>query len=174
MIYKIPKEVLIMSLLDLLNKVKKEVEKKIDEITDSIGSDKPAADSQTEPAYSASAEEWSSDGDSWYDHVPAEENQYNSGLNYLQYFEKIFAEDFPDYDITREDAEPSRRYIYRFSRGGAEALVLELMSENSSVRKTRNECEAKGMPYLRFYFDHKGWWNTRSYVTERIRAKLTA
>ena len=30
----------------------------------------------------------------------------------------------------------------------------------------------KGLPYLRFYFDHEGWWNTRAYVTKRVAEAL--
>lgn len=162
-----------MSLFDIINKVKKEVEKLASEV---INGDKPAENpEETKPCESSCAqpqqEEWG-EGDTWYDHIPAEECQYNSGTTYLEYFEKIFREDFPEYDITREDAEPFRRYVYTFAKEGAVKLVVELMSERSSVRKTRNECLKSGIPYLRFYFDHSGWWNTRSYVKDRIRAAL--
>lgn len=155
-----------MSLLDLLNKVKKEVEKLASE---TIISEKPVEEQQP---CSAPAQEYETEGETFYDHIPAEENQYNSGLTYLEYFEKIFREDFPDYDISREDAEPWRRYVYTFSQAGAAKLVVELMTENSSVRKTRNACLKTGTPYLRFYFDHEGWWNTRKYVVDRIRGAL--
>ena len=33
---------------------------------------------------------------------------------------------------------------------------------------------AQGIPYLRFYYNHEGWWNTRSYVTRRIANALTS
>ena len=51
-------------------------------------------------------------------------------------------------------------------------IVVELMSENCSVKRTRRDCEAKGIPYRRFYYDHQGWWNTRKYVVTRIRQAL--
>ncbi len=46
------------------------------------------------------------------------------------------------------------------------------MSETSSAQRVRKACAAENVPYLRFYIDHDGWWNTRSYVTGRIRAAL--
>ena len=46
------------------------------------------------------------------------------------------------------------------------------MSENSEANKLRSACRAQGLPYVRFYYDHDGWWNTRSYVVSRTRAAL--
>jgi hypothetical protein len=46
------------------------------------------------------------------------------------------------------------------------------MSDGTQRYKLRNECRAQGIPYLRFYYDHDGWWNTRSYVTRRIAGQL--
>ena len=46
------------------------------------------------------------------------------------------------------------------------------MSENSEANKLRASCRAQGLPYVRFYYDHDGWWNTRSYVAGRTRAAL--
>ena len=34
------------------------------------------------------------------------------------------------------------------------------------------ECAAAAIPYLRFYHNHDGWWNTRAYVTQRVRGAL--
>ena len=52
------------------------------------------------------------------------------------------------------------------------ALIVELLPQRSSVYKLRRDCATMGIPYLRYYYDHEGWWNTYSYVTERTRAAL--
>ena len=31
---------------------------------------------------------------------------------------------------------------------------------------------AQGIPYIRFYYDHEGWWNTKSYVIRRTSEAL--
>ena len=111
-------------------------------------------------------------GESWGDEMPAEENQYNYGGTYIQYFENIFNTDFAEYRT--EKATADRRTIYTFFSGASKALVVELMPESSSVYKLRKECEKAGVPYLRFYYDHDGWWNTRSYVKGRIVKALKA
>ncbi len=46
------------------------------------------------------------------------------------------------------------------------------MSESCEAKKFRDDCVRAGTPYLRFYYDHDGWWNTRSYVAGRIRGAL--
>ena len=107
-----------------------------------------------------------------YDGVPAEECQYNSGLSYLDYFSKIFREDFPQYSVSLETVEDWRRYKYTFTEGSDVKLIVELMTENSEANRLRRTCEKNGTPYLRFYFDHEGWWNTRKYVNERVSAAL--
>ena len=112
-------------------------------------------------------------GDSWGEYMPAEENQYNFGGPFDAYFERIFKEDFPGYSFEKSYMGSGRtRIVYTFSRGGGIALVVELMSERCSVKRTRRDCESTGTPYLRFYYDHDGWWNTRSYVVRRIRKYL--
>ncbi|MBO4604679.1 MAG: hypothetical protein J5657_05215 [Clostridiales bacterium] len=112
-------------------------------------------------------------GFSWGEEMPAEENQYNFGGSYREYFEKIFSEDFPDLAAAKEIPEKfPNRTTYRLSRGGAVALVVELLPESTATKKVRKECEAAGTPYVRFYYDHDGWWNTRAYVVDRIRKAL--
>jgi len=113
-------------------------------------------------------------GFSWGEKMPAEENQYNFGGTFEQYFEHVFAEDFPSYGYEKSyiDDYGKHRVVYTFISGGAKALIVELMPEKSSASKFRNECIKAGVPYLRFYYDHDGWWNTRAYVVERIRGAL--
>ena len=111
-------------------------------------------------------------GDSWGEEMPAEENQYSFAGSYAQYFEMIFREDFPAYTVTKEAADPSRRTVFTLWENGRQALVVEVMTDGSSAQKIRRACEAAGTPYLRFYFDHDGWWNTRSYVVRRVKNAL--
>ncbi len=111
-------------------------------------------------------------GDSWGDVMPPEENQYSFNGSYVEYFNKVFREEFPSYRIEHAPAPKGRRAtIFTFYNAQGKALVVELMSENSVARKLRQECAAENIPYLRFYYDHQGWWNTRSYV---VRRTLTA
>ena len=111
----------------------------------------------------------------WGDIMPAEENQYSFGGSYIQYFEKVFSEEFPNYQISYEIDED--RYtpatVFTFANAGRTALIVEIMSERSSSRKLRNKCRNEGTPYLRFYYDHHGWWNARSYVAGRVRGALS-
>lgn len=111
-------------------------------------------------------------GDSWGDEMPAEENQYNFSGNYVQYFEKVLREEFPAYALGIDDSDRTRRTVFTLRTGTSKALVIEVMTESSAAQKLRRQCEAEGTPYLRFYFDHRGWWNTRSYVARRVRAAL--
>lgn len=107
-----------------------------------------------------------------YDDMPAEENQFSFGGTYVQYFDTVFREAFPAYQITHTGGADGRSTVFTFSNGGTTALVVELKSERSSAQKLRRQCEETGTPYLRFYYDHHGWWNTRTYVTERTRRAL--
>lgn len=125
----------------------------------------------SERAYSASVEPAS--GDSWGEVMPQEENQYNYNGTYIQYFENIFDNEFSDYEYEKEEIAGTLRTVYSFYSGGRKELVLELMNERSSAKKIRNEAEREGIPYLRFYYDHDGWWNTRSYVVRRMREALS-
>ena len=83
----------------------------------------------------------------------------------------MFVEDFPAYRFEKSyiDDYGKHRVIYTFYSGEAKDLVVELMTESSEAVKFRNDCVKAGIPYLRFYYDHEGWWNTRSYVVGRIR-----
>ena len=110
-------------------------------------------------------------GVSWGSKMPAEENQYSFPGGYEEYFANVFYDAFPDYTFER-DFPRENAVVFRFLRDGATALVVELMSERSSAQKLRRDCRAQGVPYLRFYHDHEGWWNTRSYVIARVRCAL--
>ncbi len=109
-----------------------------------------------------------------YDQIPAEENQYNFNGSYTDYFDKVFREEFPEYEITHKKADYSRTTatVFTFRFGGNVVLIVELMSESSSINKLRTQCKNNGTPYLRFYYNHRGWWNTRAYVTERTGKAL--
>ena len=111
----------------------------------------------------------------WGDIMPAEENQYSFSGNYIQYFEKIFSEEFPSYQITHEPAPKWQKpgEIFTFMNAGRRVLVVELMSEKCSAKKLKYQCRNEGVPYLRFYYDHHGWWNARSYVAGRVRSALS-
>ena len=108
--------------------------------------------------------------------IPAEENQYNYNGSYEQYFEHVFAEDFPAYrfEKTYIDDYGKHRVIYTFLSGESKTLVVELMPEKCEAVKFRNDCIKAGIPYRRFYYDHEGWWNTRAYVVKRMREALNA
>ncbi|MBQ7599274.1 MAG: hypothetical protein IJU57_01215 [Clostridia bacterium] len=125
------------------------------------------AEPQAAPAQSYSSYPDSPSGFSWGEVMPAEENQYNSGKPYTEYFEGIFREVLPAYRFERSRVD--KRTIYRFTDGMSAKLVIELMSQSSSAKKLRADCAKQGIPYLRFYYDHDGWWNTKAYVADRIR-----
>ena len=109
-------------------------------------------------------------GNSWGPVMPAEENQFNYKGSYIQYFEEIFRNEFPAYQIEKEKS--GKITVFTFYSGGVKALVVELLNSNSGRYKLREECRRTGVPYLRYYYDHKGWWNTKSYVIERTRKAL--
>ena len=122
-------------------------------------------------SFSATFTEEAECGDSWGPVMPSEPNQFNSGLKYKDYFEKIFKEEFSTYQI--EEFKVGWRDVgYNFIQDGQKKLVVELMGDSTQRHKLRNDCRAQGIPYLRFYYDHDGWWNTRSYVTRRIAGQL--
>ena len=135
--------------------------------------DKPAGSVQT--SEQAGADTVHNEGDSfvrrmapWGDEMPDEENQYNYNGSYTEYFENIFKTEFAAYR-TEKSGPGDRRTAYTFYDGAsAKVLVVELMPESSSANRLRRDCEKEGVPYLRFYYDHNGWWNTRAYVTGRI------
>ena len=102
---------------------------------------------------------------------PAEENSFTFNGPYQSYFEKIFREDFPGYRFEK-DSSKTHRTIYTFYGAAGKQLILEVMSEKSNAKSVRKAAAQQNIPYLRFYYDHEGWWNTRSYVVERIRKVL--
>ena len=131
----------------------------------------PAADAPqrvNEPRYSAGPS-----GFSWGEDMPAEENQYNFSGGYIQYFETVFKEDFGEYVITKAPGTNDRSPVFTFTSGGRKALIVELKSETSSAQRIRKAAQAEGVPYLRFYYDHDGWWNTRAYVRARVSKALS-
>jgi hypothetical protein len=111
-------------------------------------------------------------GDSWGPVMPAEPNQYNSGLGYQDYFSSVFNEAFGAYQIDKEDVRDGRAMTFTFSQAGVKKLVVEVISEKSNPYKVRNECRKQGVAYLRYYYDYDGWWNTKSYVTRRTSKAL--
>ena len=112
-------------------------------------------------------------GCSWGPNMPAEENQFNYPGTYLEYFDGIFRTEFSEYTIERTSSNTSKPVtLFTFWRGAQKALVVELMPQSSCARKQRSLCASQGIPYLRFYYDHDGWWNTRSYVVTRTRTAL--
>lgn len=131
----------------------------------------PAAQPAAQPPRPAAAAAGES-GDSWGEEMPAEENQFNFSGNYVEYFSKILREDFAEYRVETDASDMCRRTVFTLYSGLGKALVIEVMTEGSGARKIRNACEKEGTPYVRFYYDHDGWWNTRTYVTRRIRAAL--
>ena len=158
--------------MGFLSDLFKKVKEGIDEAEKFIGADDGAPASPSQEYAPAPEQANSSEAGSYYDRIPDEENQYNSGLNYVDYFAKIFREDFPGYDAACERCENREAVIFTLKKDGATALVCELLSENSVAKKVRADCKAAGIPYVRFYFNHEGWWNARSYVVNRVKAVL--
>ena len=152
--------------LDFLKNAAREV---MNEAASKMNDAQPA--SRREPATPVAPTRPAS-GFSWGGEMPAEENQFSFAGSYVQYFEMIFREDFPAYRVDTQAADADRFTVFTLWDGGRQALVVEVKSEKSAAQKIRRACEANGVPYLRFYFDHRGWWNTRSYVTERVRLAL--
>ena len=107
------------------------------------------------------------------DTMPPEENQYSFAGSYVDYFDHVFREEYPSYRITHEPARGRQATIFTFTDpAGGTALVVELLRETSRAKKLRADCAAAGIPYLRFYYNHAGWWNTRSYVVRRVNTAL--
>lgn len=111
-------------------------------------------------------------GFSWGEEMPAEENQFNYNGPYDKYFEEIFRTEFSAYHLEREDVSGGKRQIFTFWDGARKALVVELMAQSSDSQKLRRDCRTSGIPYLRYYYNHDGWWNTRAYVVQRTRNAL--
>lgn len=111
---------------------------------------------------------------SWGDKMPSVENQYNYPGSYEEYFEDIFQRDFASYQVEKEAVVNGRTGVYSFWSGDEKVLVVELLSQASSRYMHRQLCREAGIAYLRFYYDHHGWWNTRDYVVGRIQDKLNS
>ncbi|MBR5730733.1 MAG: hypothetical protein IKX89_02150 [Firmicutes bacterium] len=120
----------------------------------------------------AAAAEPEESGFSWGPEMPAEENQYNYPGSYSDYFNDIFTTEYAEYGLDYVKEPNWRSEHFTFWDGGRRVLVVELLSEKSNARRIRNFCRAEGTPYLRFYYDHDGWWNTRAYVKSRVDAAL--
>lgn len=177
-----------MSLLNsLVDKLKKEV---VDKVVDAVKEDAAEAKPEAEPKPAVqptttaipghtgfvvgggSLPAYDGPDPDWYDEIPAEECQYNFGGTYLEYFTKLFREEFPGRKVLLTEIDPGRRYKYTFGLPGSAELIVELMTEKSEANSLRKECRKNGTPYVRFYFDHWGWWNTREYVVKRVKEAL--
>jgi len=159
-----------------------------DALRDLLGNDAAAKPQQPAPQQLPSPQQqqnapqqaFGPSGWSWGETMPDEENQYNFNGTYDQYFDTVLRQAFPEYDITMEDEDRqhgaySKLYkakLVTFRKDGKTVLMIELLSRHSSRKKLRRDCAAAGIPYLRFYYDYHGWWNTKSYVTERTRRAL--
>ena len=104
--------------------------------------------------------------------MPAEPNQFNYPGSWDAYFDGIFRTEFPEYTLQRQDIPDQGAVIYTFVKDGRTALVTELRPQRTAAKKLRQDCAQAGIPYQRYYYDHEGWWNTRSYVIERTRCFL--
>ena len=121
------------------------------------------------PAPSSSGAE---SGFSWGPTMPNEENQFNYPGTYDQYFLDVYSKNFPAYRLTTEPVRKGSATVITFWSGEAKALVVELMSDTSSAESIRRNCYKERVPYLRFYYNHQGWWNTKAYVLERTSKAL--
>ena len=160
---------------------KKAVEDLISGLVNGIGkkegtsqSAKPAAADRAEGSRFETVAPDAPSGDSWGERMPNEPNQFNSGLPYPDYFERIFREEFASFECTKEFQKGGKRVVFTLRSAGQTALIAEIMPGSSASRKLRENCAAQGIPYLRFYYDHEGWWNTRSYVIRRVREALAS
>ena len=139
---------------------------------------KPEKPEKPEPVYTATAaqasyeEEFAPAGTWWGPLMPDEENQYNFKGSWQDYFDGIFRSEFADYELLRETVREGKGLVYRFRKNGGTALVVELMSQSSNAQKLRRTSLKEGTPYLRYYYDHEGWWNARAYVVQRTRNAL--
>ena len=112
-------------------------------------------------------------GWSWGEEMPAEENQYSYSGPYRYYFEGVFREGFPEYALRVETANKDRTTVFYFFAGNFCKLIVEVTSDSyRNNHRFAEACKKAGIPHLRFYHDHHGWWNTRSYVVARVRNAL--
>ena len=150
--------------------VLEEAEKKLG----SIGDDRVSAGqvSYARGADTDSVQESGPFGRSWGSRMPGEPNQFNYPGTFDRYFDQLFRTEFPEYEITSEGARYYNGLIFTFRKAGRTALIVELLPQRCAAVKLRRDCEQAGIPYLRYYYDHEGWWNTYSYVTNRTRNAL--
>lgn len=137
--------------------------------------EKPAETPSEQPQMQSDRDEHTPgpSGFSWGEEMPDEPNQFNYGGPYTAYFEEIFRTEFPEYRVEKKDAYGNAvRVVYTFYEGTRKALVVELMGKSCSAKKTRADCAKEGTPYLRYYYNYDGWWNTRAYVIQRTRGAL--
>ncbi len=121
--------------------------------------------------------------------MPSELNQYNYNGSPQAYFLEVLTEAFPEYTVRkdeifyqspmqlvldyggkyhRESGPSTPAYLYTVRDDETVLLAVEVLSLYSKSRKTnRHSFEGQGIPYIRFYYDADGWWNTKSYVTQR-------
>ncbi len=161
---------------EAVNTLKDEAEKAgldLDSVKESIAAAKQEA---VESIKAEQAEKAAGEASGWWggDVPPAEENLFTFPGTPAAYFEKIFAEEFSEYRVEKEAGWGGyeRSTVYTFYDGARKALVTEVLPDSSEARKLKEKCAREGIPYLRYYTGHEGWWNTRSYVTERTRKAL--
>ena len=74
-------------------------------------------------------------------------------------------------------AKNPRRLLVVFTKAGADKMprlkndAAAVHMVNSYVQVRRDSLRA-GIPYLRFYYNHEGWWNTKEYVIQRMKEKI--
>ena len=163
---KLPDSPLLDKMDQMLDKLKNEAEQAQQNAAAEAPAEAAPAAEAAEPAPAPSGLPWGGEV------PPAEENSFTYQGTYLEYFEHVFREEFPEYTLDIEQYNNGRRAVVRFMKDGACALVTELLNSSASVFKLRRDTLRAGIPYLRYYYDHEGWWNARSYVTERTRAAL--
>ncbi len=114
-------------------------------------------------------EEEGESGFSWGPKMPAEENQFNFPGPFIDYFRKVLREDFGSYRLEEAIERDGGLVTFSLYQGERMAAVVEVLPSSCSQRyKVRESCKKQGIPYVRFYHDHEGWWNTRAYVNDRI------
>lgn len=169
------KNTFINAIKDAAEKLKNEAEKAgLDLNQKPQNETKPSASYSAESAPSEKEEtaELAPAGTWWGPLMPDEENQYNYKGTWKEYFDGIFRSEFPDYELLRETVREGKAVVYTFKKGGETALVAEIMSDRSNAQKLRKSLRGTGTPYLRYYYDHEGWWNARAYVIQRTRSAL--
>ncbi|MBO4749921.1 MAG: hypothetical protein IJL09_00640 [Lachnospiraceae bacterium] len=165
---------------DVLKQIKEAAESVAKEASDAINnvtnqsssSSSNASKPQTGSAATIQPTQADESGDSWGPEMPEEENQFNSGKTYQQYFMDVYRETFPEYDLAQEAIRNGSATLITFTKMGSKALVVELMPGTSEAQSIRRKCISEGTPYLRFYYNHEGWWNTKSYVVRRTKEAL--